>query len=308
MKIIALQIKIIVLAICFLGASNTATTQTVHAIICGATNVTDIGDGCKVSVNKLENALKYVEQQTKMDVKITRLTGSNFSKPRIVQAINKLKADENDVIMFYSTSHGFNYKDIPSRYAIISAHPTKVEMSRRELVNFGLSLEKEVYQPLLRKGARLTIAMAEACNTVVDIPSPSSYNAMNINIQKRLKELFLQAKGSVISSSSEIDQRSWTDPQDGGIYTNMFIKSMNEVISSNQTATWEAVFDKTDNYTRTYAANEKIRGGQNPQHEVNLIDTAIKVIDDETEGEPTQKKTKKHDYIAPKVRVKKEEE
>ena len=189
MKIIALQIKIIVLAICFLGASNTATTQTVHAIICGATNVTDIGDGCKVSVNKLENALKYVEQQTKMDVKITRLTGSNFSKPRIVQAINKLKADENDVIMFYSTSHGFNYKDIPSRYAIISAHPTKVEMSRRELVNFGLSLEKEVYQPLLRRGARLTIAMAEACNTVVDIPSPSSYNAININIQKRLKAM-----------------------------------------------------------------------------------------------------------------------
>lgn len=302
--------KTITLCLLVVLSFSSIKAQTIHAILCGSTNISDIGDGCKVSVQLIENAMKYVGQQTNMEVEVTKCIGNDFSKPKIQAAINKINPSSNDVILFYSTSHGFNYRDLPSKYAMISAHPSKIEMTRKELENFGLSLEHEVYNPLMMKGARLTIAMAEACNTIVDIPAPSNYNAMNVNIQKRLKELFMEAKGAAISTSSNVDQKSWTDPKNGGIYTNMFIEAMNTVMTSSKKATWEEVFAKTDKFTQEYAAKENIRGGQNPISEVNLIDTPVKLVEKEANDtaiiEPYT--ADENDYFAPKVKVKKEVE
>lgn len=321
--------KIIIIALFFIGFTPMKGQQ-IHAILAGSTNVSDIGKGCEVSIKKMESALEYIEAQTGIEVDITKITGNQFTKSNIVQTINNLNPKADDVVFFFSTSHGFNYNDVPSQYAFISAHPTKNEMSRRELQTFGLSLEKEVYQPLRDKGARLTITLAEACNTVVDIAAPSSYQVMNVNIPKRLKELFLEQKGGVIASSSQLNQRSWTDSQDGGIYTNMFIEAMNTVITDSKKATWDDVMSKTNEYTKNYAASEGIRGGQNPisetdvnKHDRNnrngnrttpnrkpepvLVDTPIKLVDEEEEVEAkkTEKEqSKKNDYVAPKVKVK----
>ena len=160
-------------------------------------------------------------------------------------------------------------------------------MTQEEFDVYGLSLEKEVMKTLQKKGARLTIAMAEACNTIIDIPTPKRYNAMNVNIGKRLEELFIYESGSLIASSSVIDQRSWTDDKDGGIYTNMFINALNEVISSDKKAKWETVFSLTTEYTKDYAKD--IPNGQKPQFENNKKDTPIKL--------------KSSSYIAPKVKL-----
>lgn len=287
----------IIIAMLLVCIAQFTQAQTIHAILCGATNVSDIGTGCQSSLDLMENALTYVSSQTGMEVDFTFLSGSDFRKDNITETIENLKVGDDDVIFFYSTSHGFNYNNNPSKFTFIGAHPNKIEMTRSELENFGLSLEMEVYQPLMNKNARLTITMAEACNTVVDIPAPSTYNAMNINIQKRLKELFLEAKGSAISTSSRVDQRSWTDPKDGGIYTNMFIESLNEVIGSKNKAEWDDVFNKTESLTVAYAENENLRGGQRPDTETYFYDTPIEVKKDKDD----------HDYIAPSIKVVKEE-
>lgn len=289
----------IILAMLIVCVAQFTQAQTIHAILCGATNVADIGKGCQSSLDLMENALTYVGAQTGMEVEFTFLNGNDFRKDNILEAIQDLKVGDDDVIFFYSTSHGFNYNNNPSKFTFIGAHPNKIEMTRSELESFGLSLEMEVYRPLMNKNARLTITMAEACNTVVDIPSPSTYNAMNVNIQKRLKELFLEAKGSAISTSSRVDQRSWTDPKDGGIYTNMFIEAMNEVIGSKNKAEWDDVFDKTESLTMAYAEKENLRGGQRPDTDTYFHDTPIEVKKDDDDN---------HDYVAPSIKVKKEEE
>lgn len=325
------QIKLIITALLFVGFLP-MNAQTIHAILAGSTNVSDIGNGCKVSIKKMEEAFKYIEAQTGLEVELTKVTGHNFTKSNLVRAVNNLNPKPDDVIFFFSTSHGFNYNDVPSQYAFISAHPTKSEMTRKELEQFGMSLEKEVYLPLRAKGARLTITLAEACNSVVDIPAPSAYQVMNVNIPARLKELFKESKGGVIASSSQVDQRSWTDSRDGGIYTNMFIEAMNTVITSAKKATWDDVMTKTNEFTRNYAAKENIRGGQNPVSETDVqkyerpksrkVDTPIKLIEEKIEEKESQTDTKneestkknnkstdaKSDYVAPKVKVKRKKD
>ena len=287
------------LALALLLFAAAGNAQTIHAILAGATNVSDIGPGCQSSIKLMENALKYVGEQTDMKVKFTYCIGNDFNRDNIERAINNISPKSDDVIFFYSTSHGFNYNNNVSKYTFIGAHPTKIEMTRSELHEFGMSLEKEIFEPLQMKGARLTLALSEACNTVVDIPAPTRYHAMNVNIPKRLKELFVEAKGSAISSSSRLDQRSWTDPKDGGIYTNMFISAMNDVISNDGTATWEEVFNRTEQYTSDYANNEGIRGGQRPQTDTYFHDTPIKVVEEKTKKSSRIRGA----YYAPKLKV-----
>ena len=298
------SIKILVLSSMLVFIGMNASAQKIHAILCGATNVSDIGKGCQSSMTMMENALTYVGTQTGMEVEFTLLTGNDFIKEKIDAAVENVRPGANDVVFFYSTSHGFNYNNNVSRFTFIGAHPNKIEMTKSELQHFGMSLEHDIYAPLLTKNARLTIAMSEACNTVVDIPAPSRYNAMNVNIQKRLKELFVEAKGSAVSTSSRVDQRSWTDPEDGGIYTNMFIEAMNEVIASKNKATWDDVFDKTESMTIAYADKENLRGGQRPDTDTYFHDTPMKIKEDDKDEDGE----KKHDYVAPKIKVVKEEE
>ena len=233
MKQFNITIYSLFLSVCLMSFNIPCINQdvTVHVILCGATQVDDIGAGVGVSLKLMKNAMEYVKSQINVTIEYYELNGNNFEKSHIVSVLKDLYVNSNDVILFYSTSHGFNYNNGISKYPFIGAHPTKKDMTQEEFDVYGLSLEKEVMKTLQKKGARLTIAMAEACNTIIDIPTPKRYNAMNVNIGKRLEELFIYESGSLIASSSVIDQRSWTDDKDGGIYTNMFINALNEVIS-----------------------------------------------------------------------------
>ncbi|MGB1206205.1 MAG: caspase family protein [Chitinophagales bacterium] len=286
-------IKIITISAICLTYSFSMQAQTIHAIICGGTNINDIGQGCSASVKLIEDAVDYIAAQTGMNANIVKLVGNNFEKSKIQQAISSLDAQSNDVIWFYSTSHGFNYRDKPSKYNFFLAHPTKIAASPNDLARYGMSLEKEVMGNLLSKNARFTLVMGEACNVVIDIDSPSRYNAMSTNIGKRLKELFLYSEGAVISCSSQYKQASWTDKKDGGIYTNMFINSINEVIMSSQTAKWNSVFEKTKYYVNRFKPN-----GQEQTPEYELIDTPIKFLRDGDRGDSRKIKSQQSEYVS----------
>ena len=129
----------IIIAMLMVCVAQFTQAQTIHAILCGATNVSDIGTGCQSSLKLMENALTYVGSQIDMDVDFTLLSGNDFRKDNIMETIADLKVGDDDVIFFYSTSHGFNYNNNPSKFTFIGAHPNKIEMTRSELENFGLS-------------------------------------------------------------------------------------------------------------------------------------------------------------------------
>jgi hypothetical protein len=259
----------VLMIICSVAATQ---AQTIHAIVCGGTNIKDIGSGCAASVKLITEAIDYIGVQTDMDVNLISLVGDDFTKANIAEAIENLNPAADDVIWFYSTSHGFNYDDRPSDYTFFLAHPTLVnDLSLTHLTKYGMSLEADVKNVLKAKNARLTLVMGEACNNSAGVDAPNRYNAMNTNIGKRLKELFLYAKGTIISCSSQYDEYSWTDPNKGGIYTNMFIHAMNMVIEDENTAKWHEVFDKTKEYVEQANPNGR------KQTPIYYIDTSIKL-------------------------------
>lgn len=261
-----------IIVIYLLSISNVLSAQKIHAIICGGTSITDIGEGCEASIDLIEDALKIIGEQSEMVLETHLIIDEDFNKKNIIEEINNLQPSSDDVIFFYSTSHGFNYNDNISRYTFIMAHPHQPE-GFNELDKYGLSLEKDIFNVLKSKGARLTISMAEACNNILDFPSPNRYKAMTPIVARNIKALFKEYDGDIIACSSTLGQYSYTDLDNGGFFTNMFMEALNDVVTSTRKATWENLMQLTIEKTQGFADAR----GKDQIPQTNIIDTSIKI-------------------------------
>jgi len=276
-----------ILVCLFILSSFFASAQTIHAIICGGTNIPDIGSGCEASVGLINDALEVIEGQSDLTLKTYLLTGNKFSKDNILNTINSINPDSDDVVFFYSTSHGFNYNDNISKYTFIMAHPTQPE-GYDQLDKYGLSLEKEIFNVLKSKGARLTITLAEACNNILDVPSPDRYKALSPVVKRNIRALFKEYEGEIIACSSKLGQYSYTDSDKGGFFTNMFMEALNDVVTSSEVATWKGLMQLTKEKTKGYAEARNL--GQEPID--NIDDTSICYPNpcDKQQAKPKKKK------------------
>jgi len=257
-----------------------AQNDTLYAIICAATLVNDIGSGCEASALQIEQTIGFAGALCGMPVKYYFCKGSDFQKDFILRTLDSINPRTNDAIFFFATSHGFNMADSTTRYPYLVAHPTREStLAACEVEEFGLSLEKEVYATLEKKNARLTVVLGEACNTVIEWRLPEQYNAMNLNCAARMKDLFANSRGKVIGASSKPGQASWTDPSNGGVYTQSFINAMNDLLASPKPVSWDDQMEKTRQYSISHAQKAKLPGGQESIHDVQ-IQSAVFFIDE----------------------------
>ena len=267
-----------------LGAQN---SMKIYAILCGQTEVFDIGKGCEVSVSKMTDFLEVVSHETEIPVEYVYCVGEDYNKENILAQLDRINLENPDssIVFFYATSHGFNYRDTPTRFAFLGAHPRRKNLTAREFNEFGMSLELDVHRRMLAKGARLTITLGEACNNVIDMNVPDRYQAMNLNRPHRLRELFRESIGDIISTSSKIEQFSWTDSKDGGIWTNQFLRAFDEVTSGSELAEWEEIFDRARGYT-VAVAEEEAQVTQEPDDYIDIISTPMQLVPEETKKQP----------------------
>ena len=271
--------------------------QRALVILTGGTHIQDIGLGCQKSIGLMEDAFANIGAYTGMEVDYLYCTGYDFVKDRILEKIDMVPPGLYDVIVFFNTSHGFNYLDSPTRHTFFIAHPTKYgQMTQFEFDEYGVSLEYDIKYRLEEKGANLLLVISESCNSVINATMPPQYLPMNLSISQRLKELFLESSGTVIISSSDLDQASYTDIEKGGYFTNAFNHAMNEVVLAKERATWNAVLEKTGKYTQEYAEFAMIQEGQQPIYNIQVIDTGVelKQSTDDYDYHPGSIEVKKH--------------
>lgn len=269
----------------------------IKVILAGGTDITDIGPGCKVSVDLMKDAYDYIADVTGMEVDYSFCTGDNFNKEYILHVVDNVESGMYDAIVFFNSSHGFNYQNTVSQHTFFVAHPTESgSMSQEEFVTYGISLEKEIFNTLQTKGSPRVLVFSESCNQAINMEVPNMYKTMNLNIAKRLKELFLGPPVEMISSSSEYGQYSYTDNDMGGIYVNSLLHAMNDVTTKCDKASWDLVMSKTQNYVRQYADN--LDGGQTAIYDINDA-TPIKL-----EESTSPKKSGNGGYVPSRIRIK----
>jgi len=196
------------------------------------------------------------------------VTGNDFSRDGVVAMLNKLRPASNDIVVFLYSGHGFRFDNQESRFPQMDLTTS----SYQKLGDNYLAMA-DVFDDIQNKGARLNIVMSDCCNTPIGEEAPIStgttlYSRATSNFSlDRLRDLFLNTRGSILSTASSPGEPSVCD-QSGGFYTIGFIRSLRKEISStsSEPVSWLNVMDNT-----IEAAKKRSERDGDGQHGLRMV-------------------------------------
>jgi hypothetical protein len=225
---------------------------TLHAILVGDTNVSDVGASVQIDQRRLQGLVKSISEYTGMTLNSHLVSGNQLSRANVEKAISSISAGSDDVIFFFWNGHGFNDEKSNSEF------PTMY------LGNWQNTLGlEEVANKLGQKKPRLLIVIGDTCNK----PMGDSRGADIARGEKEenYKVLFSKARGTILASSSIKNQFSFGNNQAGGLYTSAFLSSLSKELAASGTPSWKTLMNR---------AKAPINVGegtiQNPQSNVNV--------------------------------------
>lgn len=216
-----------------------------HLIVVANTLIGDIGAGCKADRDKLDYEFKGVADALGMGYQKYIADENNFNKSYVESMLNTVNPGKNDIVIFVYRGHGFRWDNQTDAYPQMDLRPSSY-LNIDKTTSLGLS---EVYNTLKNKGARLNLVLADCCNNYVGINQSTTASFLNSQSDNKpdinkLKKLFLNAHGTLITAAAHSGEYSWSNPF-GGFFTLSFIQAMKERISymDNTNPDWTDVIN-----------------------------------------------------------------
>ena len=203
--------------------------------------------------------------------------GDRFSKSNVVSTINSVYPGSNDIVVFVYRGHGFRWEnqyDVWPRLAL-NAYGENIQTDNSN--SFGL---KEVKDLLDKKGARLNIVLGDCCNNVAGRTTVTGNNYWQYQVSgntdiAKLRSLFIDTKGSIISSAAKPGRSSFA-AFGGGLYSMSFVQALEQEISyfSKGAGNWNNILSNTVKY----AYNKSMQNCEpdcTPQNGINEIKVSM---------------------------------
>jgi Caspase domain len=214
-----------------------------HLIIVANTLIGDIGPSCASDRDKLDYEFRSIAEALGTGYEKHIIDGSNFTKAAVQAELNSLYPGSNDIVIFVYRGHGFRWDNQSDAYPMLDLRSSNyITLSQ----STSLSLS-EVYNTLKSKGARLNIILGDCCNNNIGINQVTSTTFLNSQTENKpdiskLRKLFMNARGNLISAAAKAGEYSWANPF-GGFFTLSFIQAMKDNISylNSNTSTWSDI-------------------------------------------------------------------
>ncbi len=229
---------------------NVTPTQvtTMHLMIVANTAIGDIGSSCGIDKRNLLSEFEGIASVTGMKFKKYIVEEQNFTKTNVMTMLNGFQPGPNDVVMFVYRGHGFRWSDQEEQYPQLDLrYSSFTRISEATSINL-----EEVYNSVTAKGARLNLFFADCCNSDVGISQMTAASFMNMQANnnydvQKLRKLFLQSKGTLISTAASPGEVSWANNANGGFYTVSLLQSLRDEISylRNDEADWDGLLENT---------------------------------------------------------------
>lgn len=228
-------------------APSTGNASTLHLLVAANTMVSDIGPACDIDLRRIRNEFGGIAKALGMNLSETLISGSNYGKDQLSKALDRLDPEENDVVVFVYTGHGFRFKDQADRYPCID-----LTSSAYDDIEQNYMALSDIYREITDKDARLNIVLSDCCNSTINMNQPVvrsnslfSRSYTNFNIQK-LNDLFLKTSGDIIATAASPGEYSWCG-EDGGFFLLSFFESLRNQISAvgQDNPSWNTLINNT---------------------------------------------------------------
>lgn len=235
------------------GIDNTAITPVynnttkLHLVVVANTLIGDIGASCVADRDKLDYEFRSIAEALGAGYEKYIIDGSNFNKTNVLNRLNSLNPGKNDIVVFVYRGHGFRWNNQTDAYPMMDLR-TSNYVTISQNTSLGLS---DVYNILKNKSSRLNLILADCCNNNIGLNQMTATSFLNSQADNKpdiakLKNLFISAKGNVISAAARSGEYSWANPF-GGFYTLSFIQALKEKISylNSNNYSWSDIINYT---------------------------------------------------------------
>lgn len=273
--------KILTFAFVLLVAISSG-AKTIHWLTFVDTTDKNVGsldiNGHKVLYDNFINEVNAALADNGFDSDVQDFTGTNVSPENCKSAVQLLRVNKDDIIVFYYIGHGGRPNTLSGE---IEQHPFPQIYLAQSNPDRCIPLEW-IHNTLKAKGARLSVTIGMACNSLDNGMSVKRGPTFSVNYGeskmdarklKHIQELFLNAKGNIIATSalptqSSIGAETIFGPMD--FYSAAICEVFkNELTSWTGTFSWENFLDRVEDLVKT-ASN----GEQTPFYVSNLTSTS----------------------------------
>ena len=241
-----------------------------HVIMVANSLIGDIGESCATDSRVIINEFDGIAETLNIKIEKYLINDKNFTKQYINATLDKINPASNDIVIFAYSGHGFRWSNQTDKYPQMALTYNNYQKLSKE-TSMGLS---EVYNKLVKKGARLNLVFGDCCNSDVGLKIPVESNFLssrsNISLKKeKLEKLFIKSKGSIILAGASPGEYAYCNST-GGFFLTSFLQALHEEISYLKTdaADWNGLLANTTKYTKSKAGNKP----QNPIKASTIID------------------------------------
>jgi hypothetical protein len=231
--------------------------STLHLIVVVDTLASSIKNSTKRDLINVVNEAKKITAYSGMKLKSSILKDKKVDYKNISTVIKNLKVGKNDAIFFYFSGHGYRTEDKTDNPWPNLAFPLSYGG-----IDFSLIVEQ-----LVKKKPRFILAIADACNNVIDDLGMMTYKEMtkgssnnNPLLSKNYKKLFLTSSGLIMASAAVPGDYAYA-LEKGGLFTQAFFASLHTEVSFNGQADWDVLMqiaqDKSNHWVKnvTFVSN-----------------------------------------------------
>lgn len=227
--------------------------RTMHLFVVANTAVGDIGQSCEIDKRNFISEFEGVGEALGINVETYVVEDDNYSKSTVLSTLDRIQPDDDDIILFFYTGHGFRWNDQTDRYPYLDLRENSYQP-----INDQTSMSfSSLYQSLVAKGARLTVVLSNCCNSNVGINQMTSSTFLvtmsNQNYElENLSKLLLESSGSVLATAASPNEYAWCNTANGGFFTNSFLQAFRQEISvlNNDEVDWDGILQNAIASTR----------------------------------------------------------
>lgn len=256
-KLIAIALAIFVLSPATVFAAG------LRVLIVGDTNDRSIGKSVVVDIKNFETFMRDTAAKTGLKLDLKVIQGAQVKSRIITDAVNKLKAESDDSVVFYYSGHGFRTQQVKTRWPLLY-----IPDAGEKGVDF-----QWVIDTIAAKKPRMVLAITDSCNSFIDTPTRSiSSRSMQVDQEALWKKLFVEFSGRIYASGSQVGQYSFGQDETGGAFTSRFITIVRGEVKKSDT-NWDTIMKQA---TKQILINSAQQRTQDPQYQLAQGEAAQK--------------------------------
>ena len=110
-----------------LDMDDSSKESVLHLIVVANTTVSDIGTACEKDMINLSSEFGGIARVLGMKYDLKTIKGQSYSKENLAQLIRNFNPNQNDVVIFVYTGHGFRFDDQQDYYPNMDLSPTSYD-------------------------------------------------------------------------------------------------------------------------------------------------------------------------------------